>query len=83
MLFKKPIIAYDVPFHREVLQGGGIYFKDEDDLAKCIKMLEDSEIDLKGIEEWQARRIEEEYNWDNIAEKYKLLFRELLLIERN
>lgn len=80
MLFKKPIIAYDVPFHREVLQGGGIYFKDADDLAKCIGMLENGEIDLKGIEEWQIRRIQEEYNWDNVAEKYKSLFRELLSV---
>ena len=28
MLFGKPILAHDVPFHREVLQGGGIYFTD-------------------------------------------------------
>jgi len=78
MLFGRPIIAYDVPFHREVLQGGGIYFKAEDDLAKCIDMLENGEVDLKEIAEWQARRIEEEYNWDKVAEKYSSLFRELL-----
>ena len=78
MLFGRPILAYDVPFQREVLQGGGIYFKDEDDLAKCIGMLENSEVDLKEIKECQARRIEEEYNWDNIAEKYNSLFRGLL-----
>ena len=78
MLFGKPIIAYDVPFHREVLQGGGIYFKDEEELAKSIEMLEDSKIDLKEIEEWQIRRIEEEYNWDDVAQKYKSLLRELL-----
>ena len=78
MLFKKPIIAYDVPFNREVLQGGGIYFRDEDDLAKCIQMLENGEFDLEEIAEWQTRRIEEEYNWDDVAEKYDSLFRELL-----
>jgi len=78
MLFKVPIIAYDVPFNREVLQGGGIYFRDEDDLAKCIQMLENGEFDLEEIAEWQTRRIEEEYNWDDVAEKYDSLFRELL-----
>ena len=78
MLFKKPIIAYDVPFHREVLEGGGIYFRNADDLAKCIGMLENGEVDLKEIEEWQIRRIDEEYNWDNVAEEYSSLFRELL-----
>jgi len=79
MLFKKPIIAYDVPFDREVLQGGGIYFKAEDELAKCIEMLEKGEFDLKEIEKWQVKRIEEEYNWDDVAEKYNSLFRELLI----
>ena len=37
MLFGKPIIANDVPFHREILQEGGIYFKSEDDLAERIQ----------------------------------------------
>jgi len=83
MLFGRPIIAYDVPFHREVLEGGGIYFRDEEDLAKSIDMLENGAIDLKEIEKWQAKRIEEEYNWDSVAEKYKSLFRELLSIGRD
>lgn len=78
MLFGRPILAYDVPFHREVLQDGGIYFRDADDLAKCMGMLENNEIDLKQIEKWQIKRIQEEYNWDDVAEKYKLLFKELL-----
>ena len=81
MLFGKPILAYDVPFHREVLQGGGIYFRDEDDLAKYMGMLENGVVDLVDLEEierWQTRRIEEEYNWDKVAEKYSSLFRELL-----
>ena len=83
MLFGRPIIAYDVPFHREVLEGGGIYFRDEEDLAKSIDMLENGAIDLKEIEKWQAKRIEEEYNWDSVAEKYKSLFRDLLSIGRD
>lgn len=79
MRFGRPIIAYDVPFHREVLQGGGVYFQTEDDLAQCIQSLEKGNFNLKEMERWQARRIEEEYNWDAIAEKYSLLFRQLLL----
>jgi len=80
MLSGRPILAYDVPFHREVLQGGGIYFKDEDELAECIERLENTEVDLKEIEEYQIKRIEEEYNWSNVAAKYNLLFGELLLV---
>ena len=78
MLFGRPIIAYDVPFHREVLQGSGIYFEAEDDLARCIDTLENGAVDLKEIARWQARRIEEEYNWDNVAEKYDSLLKALL-----
>jgi len=46
-------------------------------------MLEDGQIDLKEIEKWQLRRIEEEYNWDSVAEKYKSLFMELLSVARD
>jgi glycosyltransferase involved in cell wall biosynthesis len=78
MLFQKPIIAYDVFFSREVLQGGGVYFRDEEGLASAIGMLESGKVDLQEMAEWQARRIEEEYNWDYVAEKYSSLFKKLL-----
>ena len=78
MFFKKPILAYDVPFHREILQKGGIYFMDESHLAECIKDLEQGRFDLATISEWQAKRLDEEYNWDNVAEKYSSLFKDLL-----
>jgi len=42
-------------------------------------MLEKEEFDLEEIEKWQAKRIEEEYNWDEVAQKYGSLFRQLLL----
>ena len=77
MLFKKPILAHDVPFHREILQEGGIYFKSENELAECIGRLEGGEFDLEEIAKWQALRVEEEYNWDGIAQQYDKLFREL------
>jgi glycosyltransferase involved in cell wall biosynthesis len=78
MLFRKPILAYDVPFHREILQDGGIYFKNDDELAECIKKLEAGEFDVQKMGEWQSKRINEEYNWNNVAEKYATLFRQLL-----
>ena len=79
MLFKKPIIAYDNSFHREVLLDGGVYFWDDEGLASAIVMLEKGKADLKKIAECQTKRIEKEYNWDNIADKYASLFRKLLL----
>jgi glycosyltransferase involved in cell wall biosynthesis len=78
MLFGKPIIVYDVSFHREVLKDGGLYFKDEDDLVRCIERLENGEVDSLKIAELQSRRIKEEYNWDNVAEKYRSQFSKLL-----
>lgn len=77
MFFGKPILAYDVPFHREVLRDGGIYYKDEKDLARHIGMLENGEIDLSKVKRCQAGRIAEEYNWDEVARKYGSLFRKL------
>jgi rhamnosyltransferase len=78
MPFGKPVLAYDVPFHREVLQDGGIYFADEDGLARCIAMLEGGEIDLAQTKTCQGRRIEDEYNWDHVTQKYASLFKEFL-----
>ena len=79
MLFGKPVLAYDVPFHREVLEGdGGIYFRDEDDLVNCMERLENGAVDLSQIKRHQAKRIEEEYNWDDVTKKYNFLLRQLL-----
>jgi glycosyltransferase involved in cell wall biosynthesis len=78
MVFQKPILANDVPFHREVLQDGGIYFRLEDELTECIRRLEAGEFDVQKMGEWQNKRINEEYNWDNVAERYGALFRRLL-----
>jgi glycosyltransferase involved in cell wall biosynthesis len=51
---------------------------DESHLAECIKDLEQGRFDLATISEWQAKRLDEEYNWDNVAEKYSSLFKDLL-----
>jgi glycosyltransferase involved in cell wall biosynthesis len=74
MLFKKPILAYDVPFHREVLEEGGIYFRDADDLAKKINMLERGEFDLRNMKKVQIKRIKRQYNWRKVAKEYDRLF---------
>jgi glycosyltransferase involved in cell wall biosynthesis len=78
MVFGRPILTLDVPFHREVLRDGGIYFKNEDDLAQCITMLEDDKYDLARLAASQSRRLAEEYNWETITEKYVALFHNLL-----
>jgi glycosyltransferase involved in cell wall biosynthesis len=78
MLFKRPILAYDVPFNKGVLQEGGIYFKDAEDLANKMEMLERGEFDLKLIKKTQIRRIKRQYNWEKVAKEYERLFRSLI-----
>lgn len=77
MVFQKPIMALDIDFHREILQGGGVFFRDEADLANAIDMLEEGKIDVKEMAGRQTLRLEEEYNWDYVAAKYASTFRTL------
>ena len=78
MLFGRPILAHDVAFNREVLEAGSIYFRGADDLAECITKLEGGEYDVEKMGERQLRRVDEEYNWDNVAARYETLFKQLL-----
>lgn len=78
MLFPRPILAYDVPFHREVLSDGGIYFSNADELADRIIALENGSYDLHQLTACYVRRLAEEYNWETVIEKYITLIRKLL-----
>ena len=78
MLFKRPILAYDVSFNKEVLQEGGIYFKDARDLANKMEMLERGEFDLKLIKKTQIKRIKRQYNWEKVAREYERVFKRVL-----
>ena len=75
MTFMKPIIAYEVPFNREVLQDGGIFIRDAEDLAFKITMIENGQFNLEKIKKVQTERLEHEYNWDNITIKYSNFFK--------
>ena len=77
MVRLQPILAYGVPFNKEVLQEGGIYFKDAEDLANNMKMLERGEIDTRLMAKIQSNRIEKEYNWNNITNKYEKIFKKV------
>ena len=75
MLFMKPILAYDVPFNQEVLQEGGIFIEDANDLAQNISCLESNEFDIEMMRQAQQKRIDENYNWNYVTEKYSELFK--------
>jgi len=74
MQFGKPILAYDVPFNREVLGPAGIYFKNSENLAFEINLLEKGKFDLKTIKESMIQRVNKQYNWETITIKYEKLF---------
>jgi glycosyltransferase involved in cell wall biosynthesis len=50
--YNRPILAYDVPFHREILREKGIYFKTTEEHRQKIEDLENKEIAIQ----WNPRR---------------------------
>lgn len=72
-------IAIDVPFSRDVLNDGGIYFgKDPENLASKMRWALDHPTELKDYKERALERIREHYSWDKVADGYELLFNELV-----
>ena len=68
-------MAYDVSFSKEVLQDGGIYFLNEDDLSKVIAKIENGDVNTQNIIKSLTARIEEEYNWESVTQKYNALLK--------
>jgi len=73
--FDRPIIARDVPFHREILLDKGIYFRTSGELAEIMKKLENAEDRGEIIMEY---KIPSRYTWKYVATKYTQLFMRLL-----
>jgi glycosyltransferase involved in cell wall biosynthesis len=69
------VIAYDVPFNREVLGRWGLFFRNAASLKKAIEKLENMNSRwLERIRSGNRKSIKRRYNWDNIAERYFKLF---------
>ncbi len=69
-------LLLDVGFNREVAEDTALYWtKEEDDLAKLI---DKSDLlmatDIHSLGNKAHQRIEQEYSWPNIADKYEKLF---------
>lgn len=71
-----PTLAYDVVFNREVLGDSGAYFTTEADVAGVV---EAAEADPAGHPARRAatRARAAGYDWDDVADKYELLCRDL------
>jgi glycosyltransferase involved in cell wall biosynthesis len=78
MLFGRPILAYDVPFNREVLQDGGIFFDSASQLREIVRMLENGEFDKRLLSVQQRMRLQESYEWEAVAREYNNLFGNML-----
>lgn len=70
----KCVLANDVPEHREVLEGAGVYYRGKDDLREKMKMLMRDEVTVKKMGRAAFRRVQEEFLWERIADKYEELF---------
>jgi glycosyltransferase involved in cell wall biosynthesis len=71
------IFAYDNPFNRYVLEGGGLYFKTSNELSSLIRRFDPK--DRSGPVEKNRERIKVEYNWDKIANEYLAAFNAVLM----
>lgn len=76
MLYDRPIIAYDVPFHREILREKGYYFKTADELAQILSMIEAENITLKFLPNLAV------ISWNFITHRYKNILK-LMLMNKN
>ncbi len=70
------VLANNVPEHREVLRGGGLYYQknDEKDLQRQLQYLVDHPTIVAEYREKAVARIEEAYTWDKITDEYEKLF---------
>jgi glycosyltransferase involved in cell wall biosynthesis len=70
--FDRPIIAYDTPFHREILGEKGFYFTTVNEL---IKILEAIELEVNTINYSENLVI---FSWNFIVKKYNRIFKTIL-----
>ena len=70
-------ILLDVEFNKEVAKDGALYWnKQEDNLANLINELEDiSNEKLEELSGKAKKRIQEEYSWERIIDKYENIFK--------
>ena len=70
--------AFDVTFNREVLGGAGRYFRTPDDVARLVEVAE-AEPDAEHARGAAARVRARAYDWDEVAEAYASLCRDLAM----
>jgi len=75
--FGNCILAHENPFNAEVLGGHGLLFRDADDLAAKIKLIESKPEVAEDLRRRAPERIRTVYSWDRITDQYEELFYQL------
>jgi len=75
--FGNCILAHDNPFNSEVLSGHGLLFRDADELAARIRLIEEQPEVAEDYRRRAPERIRNFYNWDRIVDQYEELFYQL------
>jgi len=71
------ILAHANPFNAEVLGPYGLLFRDADDLAQKIQLIEDKPQLAEDYRRRAPDRIRTMYNWERITDQYEELFYQL------
>jgi glycosyltransferase involved in cell wall biosynthesis len=76
---RNAVIAHDVPEHREVVGGAGLYFayRDREDLAARMRELLEDPAAVDRLRGLAAARVHERYSWQAVANEYEEWFRKL------
>lgn len=69
-------LLLDVGFNREVGQDGALYWnKEENNLTRLIEKCDELSVkEIEDLDNKSNKRIEEEYSWEKIIEKYEKVF---------
>lgn len=80
-----PVVAHDVPEHREVLGEAGLYFarRDERSLARELEQVLTQPELGRELRQRARARVERGYRWDEVALAYEALFERLLAGRRD
>lgn len=65
------VVAYDVVFNREVLDGSGWYFEGPADVARAVDAVEADPTAVTSNAEAMRRRAADAFSWDDVAAAYE------------
>jgi len=75
MNMKNTILAHDNEFNREVCGSGALFWKNSEELKNLIELTEKGKITTTPIQNVAFDRVQKEYAWDRVIEKYLELFK--------